>query len=216
MMSITDTIDYFDKGYFHIQHPYADFTFKTFKPTVCGGTLCITVWDLKGKISFDGNVWYSVEDLNPKDGQFVEYYYDSMFNNYGWLSQDIYVTIEEIIKNSIFKKFKLISLSNTPLPVEYEFNCRELSLMDRKLLLKLDTVKTELSKDFTVKQVSLSEEQIIVIEIIDENLPTVNPLVETLTPEVEKIIFDLEEKMNYILKRIGITRFSIGRIHKHN
>jgi hypothetical protein len=216
MTSIEETLKFFTNNQFNIQHPYADFSFRTDVPVICGGTLCISVWELKGKISFDGNTWYDIEGLNPKDDKFTEFFYDSMFNNYGWVYQDIHATFNEEIKKSVFKNFKIISLSNKLIPNKPIFECRELSQMDRKILLKLDTAKIELSKEFNVKGISLTEEQIIVINLIDDTLPETDLLVDDIDIRFKPQLFDIEEKITYILKGIGITRFTIGKIHKHD
>jgi hypothetical protein len=214
MMGINETTDFFTDGYFHIEHPYADFTFKTGNPIICGGTLNLSVWDVKGKISIDGNKWHNIEDLDPKDTNFTEYYYQTMFNNYGWVYQDIHATLSDVIKQSVFKKMKIISISNGSKPNTQIFSCRDIPKMDREILTVLDKAKVELQKHFNISSVTLSEEQIMTINIIDETMPEVDLLEETISKVYQEKILDYEKKFNYILRGIGITRFTIGKIHK--
>lgn len=215
MTSIEDTVQKFKLNEFHIQHPYADFKFRTGTPLVCGGSLCVSVWELKGKISFDGVKWYNIEGLNPNDTDFINYFYDCMFNEYGWVYQDIYATFNEEIKESVFKKFKIISISNKPVPETHIYECRDIPQMDRKLLLKLDHAKRVLSEEFNVSGVSLTDEQIININLIVEGFPSID-LIETLIDEkFNTQLFDIEKKIAQILNSIDINRFTIGKINIH-
>ena len=214
MMSIEETIKKFDNTEFNIQHPYADFTFNTSEPIVCGGGLCVSIWNLKGKISLDGEKWYDVEALNPNDDKFVQYYYDCIFNIYGWVYQDIYATFNNIIKYSIFKNIKIISLSNKETPTSPSFNCVEIPKMDRKLLLRLDEAKRAVSKKYDVTGVTLTDEQIININLNVSGLPSINLIEESISGNFSKKLFDIEKDITYILNKVSITRFTIGKINQ--
>ena len=71
------------------------------KPILCGGTLYVSVWDLKGKITFNGDTWFDVDTLKPKEDEYIEYFYETIVNDFGWVYQDIFATLDVIIENSI-------------------------------------------------------------------------------------------------------------------
>lgn len=214
MTSIENTIEFFTNNTFEIKHPYGDFTFKTGNPLICGGTLCLSIWELKGKISIDGTKWYDIEALNPNDTLFTHFFNESLINRYGWVHQDVYATLYEEVKKSVFKNFKIISLSNKKVPKDPIYSCKDISPMDRSLLMTLDHAKRELSDRFDVTEVTLTSEQIIVINLNDTRLPSIDLLEDVIPKPYEKILFDIEEEISYILRGINIHRFTIGKINK--
>lgn len=214
MIGVNETIDFFTNKYFKIEHPYADFSFKTGVPIVCGGTINLSIWEVNGKISIDGVKWHNIEDLDPTDTSFTEFYYQTLFNNYGWVYQDIYATLSETINLSVFKKLKIISMSNGKVPQSQIFDCRDLPKMDREILTVLDTVKVSLQDIINISNVTLSEEQIMTINIIDKTVPEFNLLVENVSEPYINTIASYESLITKTLKGIGITRFTIGKIHK--
>lgn len=215
MNNITETIDYLNGKEFSIQHPYADFTFTLNKPILCGGTLYVSVWDLKGKITFNGDTWFDVDTLKPKEDEYIEYFYETIINDFGWVYQDIFATLDVIIENSILRKFRIVSISNKPKPSTILFNCDEVSDMDRRLLVIIDDAKIKLSEKFNIKGISISKEHIIVIDIIDPDLPSIDLNEEDIPQEYVNKIIDIEKGINYILNSMSIGRYCIGKIHKH-
>jgi len=214
MMDIKHTLEYFDNGFFEIEHPYASFTFRVTEPILCSGVLNLTVWDLKGSISFDGVTWYRVEDLNPIDGDFIEYYYQCIFNEYGWLYQDIHLSIKEVMNDSIIKTFKIISLSNKTSKDSTPILCSKLPQMNKELLIVLDNVKVRLSSVFVVDSVYFTDEQIMVIDLVDDTIPEVDLLNDGTPEELLITIKEVDEKISSLLKPMGVSRYTLGKIHK--
>jgi|SaaInl6LU_22_DNA_1037377.scaffolds.fasta_scaffold00472_25 hypothetical protein len=214
MMSINDTLIELTDKTFTVSHPYASFTFTTNSPKVCSGVLYLSIWDLKGKVTFNGNNWYEVENLKPKEGDYVEYYYDSIFKDTGWVYQDIHVTLTNIINKSIIKTFKIISISNKKYKDDYHINCGELSKLNKSLLTVLDDVRLQLNKVIDVDSVYFTEEQIMIIDIIDQENEEINLLTDSVNDRNKETVFKLEEKILNTLKPMGIKRYSIGKIHK--
>jgi hypothetical protein len=81
MKNIEETIDFLNGKEINIKHPYADFTFIFNKPVMCGGTLYLSAWGLKGKVSFDGDKWFDVDSLKPNEEFYVEYFYETIVND---------------------------------------------------------------------------------------------------------------------------------------
>ncbi len=214
MKNIVETIDFLDSKEITIKHPYAEFTFILDKPVMCGGTLYLSSWDLKGKVSFDGDKWFDVDSLKPNEKFYIEYFYETIVNDFGWVYQDIYATLDEIMSNSILRKFKIISISNKPKPKDLVLDCEMVERMDRKLLFIIDEARRKLSEKYRIKGLSISNEHIIIVDLIDNTLPSIDLLEEEIPIEYSKKLFDIEEGINYILNNMGIDRFCVGKIHK--
>jgi len=214
MKNIEETIDFLNGKEINIKHPYADFTFIFNKHVMCGGTLYLSAWGLKGKVSFDGDKWFDVDSLKPNEEFYVEYFYETIVNDFGWVYQDIYATLDVIMLGSILRKFKIISISNKPKPTDLELDCDMVEQMDRKLLFIIDEARRKLSEKYNIKGLSISGEHIIIVDLIDNTLPSIDLLEEEIPSEYSEKLFDIEKGINYILNNMGIDRFCVGKIHK--
>ena len=215
MKNVEETINTLKGKRFNIRHPYADFTFTVDKPFICSGTLYFSVWDLSGKVSFNGDNWFDVDTLKPNEDIYIEYFYETIVNDFGWVYQDIYATIDDIIQNSVLRKFKILSMSNQTKPLDWFTKCEDVSEMDRKVLNIIEEARTKLSEEYDVKGLSISKEHIITIDIGSNEIPSIDLLEDEIPKEYVDKLFDFENGITYILNSIGIGRFCIGKIHKH-
>lgn len=213
MLSTEECIENISGSEFHIEHPYADFTFKTGDPVMCGGGLHISVWNLRGKISIDGNKWFDINTLTTESGYYTYYHHECLVNNYGWVYFDIYTVLNEIVSDSSLKSLKIISLSNKSKPTTPIYSCQDISKMNREVLVTLDKVKTELvTNGFDVSGVS-TDEEIITINLNMGGLPSINLREDELSPTYQKVLLKTENDISQILSKIGITRFTLGKIN---
>ena len=219
MMNLKETLEYFKNASFSVNHPYANFKFKTYRPTFCGGTLCVFVWDLEGEISIDGEKWVNIEDVDLNDDTFTKTFDKCLLNDYGWVYQDIHLTLDLIIKDSLVKKIKVISISNSKNDNNADFlsfRCRTLSDLKNRLDNELEKIKNLKSDYFDIVDIYYDDEQIIVIDIATSNLPEIDLMEEEIPKDIENQVFDIQEKMSILLNSIGHSRFNIGKVHnKH-
>ena len=81
-------------------------------------------------------------------------------------------------------------------------------------LFIIDEARRKLSEKYNIKGLSISGEHIIIVDLIDNTLPSIDLLEEEIPSEYSEKLFDIEKGINYILNNMGIDRFCVGKIHK--